>query len=142
MCRVGLPLGDVNAGGLADIHPIARETQRRTGSYVHTERPDVEVPGRVDVVRQDQIMFHLRQRHVKLLPGDYSPVEPVCLKAGTSTVDSSSRASGVLTDSAVTDAVLLPSRRGNASARPCGVLKSNSGPIGMMPVGLMLRWLP
>ena len=41
--------------------------------------------------------------------------------------------------SAVTDAVWLPSRRGKASARPCGALKSNAGPTGMRPVGLMLR---
>src|ERR1700722_1102646 len=67
MGTVAVPVGDVNAGNLAQVNPVAGEAQRRPRTNSQAERVTVEVARRIDVVGENQVVFELYQRHDRTL---------------------------------------------------------------------------
>src|SRR5690606_10332051 len=65
--RVGLPLGDVYAGCVAEIEPVAREAERRPEAFAQAEHVAVEVAGRIDVAGENEKMLQPGERHTRLL---------------------------------------------------------------------------
>src|SRR5450631_2137155 len=60
---IGFPFGDVDTGYVSDIQPVAGERHGRAGADAHAESIAVKVPRTIEVVREHEKMFDVRQRH-------------------------------------------------------------------------------
>jgi hypothetical protein len=63
MGRVGAPLRDVDARHVAEIEPVAWKPEWRAEAVAKAEHAAIEIPRSIDVVGEDEEMFHLRERH-------------------------------------------------------------------------------
>ncbi len=63
MRAVSSPLGDMDTGYVAYIHPVAGESQGRPRTLGQAESVAIEITRRVEIVRQHQVVFELGQGH-------------------------------------------------------------------------------